>query len=288
MEKILFTGSRGFFGSRFIEDYKRQFDILATNSDTLDITDRERVVETIESFRPDYVIHAAAIAVTDYCNSNPEICRLTNISGSGNIASACRITGSKLIFLSTEQVFNGNKESGPYKETDTPLPDTEYGKNKLEAEKLITEICNDYVIIRLTWLFGIPGKSKPVSGNILWDSIRKIMTGKPFNVPANEYRGMTSIDELLARFPSLFNLAPGIYHTGSENPMSRYETVCHIFKELGLQDRTGELVIKDEETYRQNPRDARLDTGRLKSSGISFSETPEALSSYIKNNHLSV
>ncbi|MCG7586436.1 sugar nucleotide-binding protein, partial [Photobacterium sp. OFAV2-7] len=128
-KKILLTGANGFFGTRFIKAYQHQFDIYATDVEQLDITDKEQVMATFAEIQPDYVIHAAAIAVTDFCNKHPDIARKVNIDGAVNVAEACRQYGSKLVFISTEQVFNGNKEPGPYSETDTPVPDTVYGQN---------------------------------------------------------------------------------------------------------------------------------------------------------------
>ena len=282
MSRILITGSRGFFGSRLIHTYCNTHEILGTNSDNLDVTDKIKVTDVIRSFKPDYVIHAAAVTATDYCRKNPELCYKINVSGSINVAEACKSTGCRLIFLSTEQVFNGNHKTGPYTEKDTPCPDTIYGQNKLEAEKRIMEISENFLILRLTWLFGIPGRLHHSSGNILWDTICMIRRGHPFPVPVNEFRGLTNVDELIENFDEILQLPSGIYHTGSENPFNRYEIVCHIFRELGLEQRISELVLKDEEKYKNNCRDVRLDTSKIREAGISFSESTEAIHQCIK------
>ncbi len=114
MKRVLLTGGNGFFGTRFRETHNHTFEILSTDVNELNILDKEKVDNALHLFKPDYVIHAAAIALTDFCNENPGKCHEINVTGTVNIAEACRNTGSKMIFLSTEQVFNGNTESGPY------------------------------------------------------------------------------------------------------------------------------------------------------------------------------
>jgi len=288
LKKILLTGSRGFFGSRFIRSLGRDYEIIATTSDSLKITIRSDVENIISAVKPDYVVHAAAIAETDFCNKNPERCRAVNVEGTMHFADAVKKTGSRLVFLSTEQVFNGNAEAGPYTESDTPVPDTEYGKNKLEAESYIISECRDYLILRCTWMFGVPSKGLPVSPNLLWNTMQMILKGEPFKVPANEYRGITYIDDMLDRFNTILGLPEGVYHTGSVNNMSRYETVCHIFDALGIGSRIPELVIRDDEKYSGSPRDVRLDTSAARGLGIVFPDTAESLSRCISENYLRV
>ena len=287
-KKLLLTGSRGFFGSRFKSAFGSDFEILATNSSSLNITDPAAVHDTVASFSPDIIVHAAAIALTGYCNDNPERCREINVSGTEYIAEAAEKAGSRLVFLSTEQVFNGCRRPGPFDENDIPCPDTEYGRNKLEAEKIIINTCRDYLILRLTWMFGLPAKSQPVADNILWSTLTNIMKGKPFRVPANEFRGLTDIDELMSGFIRILDLPPGTYHTGSENPLDRYDTVCSIFRSMGLEKRIPELLIRDEEKYRLKVRDVRLNTSLINSMGVRFRESPEALHRCIVENYLAV
>lgn len=282
MKKVLITGGRGFLGSRFTEAHIDRYEILATGSKELNILNHKHIDDCFSRFRPDYVIHAAAIPLSGYCEDNPDECYEVNVRGTLNIAEACKKWESKMIFMSTEQVFNGNSNRGPYSESDNASPDTVYGKNKLEAENLISEVLSDLVILRLTWLFGVPEKNKPVVSNILWDTFTAVRENRTIVVSDNEYRGLTFVDELVEQFPGLIDLPPGIYHAGSENNYSRYEIVCFILKELGLESRISELVHNDLEKYRDNPRDIRLNTDRLKKEGIRFSQSTEALSNCIR------
>ena len=210
------------------------------------------------------------------------------MTGAVNIAEACSKTGAKMIFLSTEQVFNGNPEPGPYSENHTPVPDTMYGKNKLEAEELIKNILDDYLILRFTWMFGIPERFRPVVANIFWSTIETALKGEKVRVPVHEFRGLTYVNELMDQFDKIMDLPSGTYHVGSENTRNRYEIVCHILEEMGLGHRVSELILRDEEKYKDNPRDARLDTSLIQSKGIIFSETMDAVSRCIEEYNLKI
>jgi dTDP-4-dehydrorhamnose reductase len=288
MQRVLLTGGNGFIGTRFREAHHHKFEILSTDVDQLNILNKDKVEDALRLFKPDYVIHAAAIALTNFCNNNPEKCREINVTGTVNVAEACKKTGSKLIFLSTEQVFNGNPEPGPYKEDHIPVPDTVYGKNKLEAEAMLKDIFDNYLILRFTWMFGIPERHRPVVANIFWSTIEAALKGEQIRVPSNEYRGLTYVNELMDQFGDIMKLPPGTYHIGSQNLKSRYDIVCHILNEMGLANRIDELILKDSEKYKDNPRDARLDTSLLESRGIIFSETSDAVSRCIREYNLRI
>ncbi|MBI9104256.1 MAG: NAD(P)-dependent oxidoreductase [Spirochaetales bacterium] len=277
MKKILITGGNGFFGSRFRIHYENEYQIISTDVDTLNILDKDAVLKRAEEAKPDYIIHAAAIALTGYCDENPEKCRDINVTGALNIGEAARNTGAGLVFLSSEQVFNGNTERGPFKEEDIPVPDTVYGQNKLEAEGLLMDMVEKLWILRFTWMFGLPGKNLPVVNNILWDTVKGIMRGERMKVSPDEYRGLTFVDDMIGNFSNVFSIPYGRYHIGSRNELSRYEIVKLIFDEMGISSRFDELIIRDNEKYGSNPRDVRLDTDKITQAGVIFDTTSDAL-----------
>ncbi|WP_291634933.1 sugar nucleotide-binding protein [Clostridium sp.] len=282
MKKILLTGGNGFFSTRFTEKYKNRYKILSASSSFLDITDEKKVNEIFKNFNPDYVIHAAAKASTEFCDNNPELAYKINVTGALNVAKACKEVHSKMIFLSTEQVFNGNVESGPYTEDATPCPDTMYGKNKLEAEGLLKEILDEIWILRFTWLFGVPERNCGMSPNILWGTLTDILQGKKALVTTNEYRGLTYVHEVIDQFPMIFEIPYGIYHVGSHNSLSRYDICSLIFKEVGLEHRINELLEVDLEKYKEHTRDIRLCTDKIKSYGLEFSESKDGIKKCLK------
>ena len=112
MSKILITGDRGFFGTRFHSLYDHVHDVLGIDADDVDIVDAEAVRATVGEFRPDLVLHAAAITSTEFSDANPELTRKINVDGAVNVGEAAQAVGARMIFFSTEQVFNGNTEPG--------------------------------------------------------------------------------------------------------------------------------------------------------------------------------
>jgi len=278
MARILITGNKGFFGARFERLYARDHEVLGIDKEDVDIVDRTAVHETVRSFHPDIVIHGAAITATDFSNRHPELTRQINVDGAVNVADAAKAAKARLIFFSTEQVFNGNPEPGPYREVDTPRPDTMYGSTKLEAEQLLQERIHDLWILRFTWMFGLPEYQQMVNPNVVWDALRIAVSGTPASIPVNEFRGLTWVHHMITRILPVLELPPDTYHIGSMNELGRYDVFCHIFRELGLEQRIDELLKPDTDKYRERPRDARLDTSKLSAAGITFPDTATAIS----------
>ncbi|MFC1236600.1 SDR family oxidoreductase [Vibrio sp. F74] len=278
-KRILITGANGFFGTRFINKYQHKFDIIATDVERLDITNATQVNKIFSDEKPDYVIHAAAIAVTDFCNKHPDVAYQVNVQGAVNVAKACKETGAKLVFISTEQVFNGNQESGPYSETDTPNPDTVYGQNKLEAEAELKKVLDTMWILRFTWMFGLPERNTSINPNVLWNTLQALINGEKMSERRNEFRGLTYIHELIEQFEMIFDIPYGIYHTGAHNPNSRYDIAEHILTDMGQLPRLNELL---EAADAPKTRDVRLDTSKLAAQGIVFTESKAAITQCLK------
>ncbi|MGR5287839.1 SDR family oxidoreductase [Vibrio maritimus] len=278
-KRILITGAGGFFGTRFINRYSNEFEIKGTDVARLDITDADSVIAMFNEFKPDFVIHAAAIAVTDFCNQNPDVAHKVNVQGAINVANACKAIGAKLVFISTEQVFNGNPESGPYTEDSTPVPDTVYGENKLEAEKELASILPEMWVLRFTWLFGLPERNTTINPNVVWNATQALFKGEVMQERGNEFRGLTYVHELIEQFPKIFEIPYGTYHTGAHNDESRYEIAKHILTELKLEARLSEVLVQNDAP---KTRDVRLDTSKLAAQGVCFTESKAAITKCLK------
>lgn len=277
MKKIIFTGGKGFFCTRLAEYYKHKYQILSLGKDELNVTDKERVISVFKEFRPDYVLHAGAIALTDYCNKHPEIAHKINVEGAANVAEAAKEVKAKIVFASSEQVFNGNKERGPYDENHKAVPNTVYGENKLEAEELIKKITDEVWILRFTWMFGMPKENYAVTSNIMWDTISSVLREEKIKAPVNEYRGMTYVNEMIENFEKVFDIPYGTYHMGSRNDLNRYEVVKLIIEELGIKNDVHKFLEADTEKYKDNIRDIRLNTEKISKYNIKFLSTEEAV-----------
>ncbi|GLC29102.1 SDR family oxidoreductase [Clostridium omnivorum] len=284
MKKVLLTGADGFFASRFYEFYKSKYEIIPLRRADLDIRDENRALELLNFHKPDLVIHTAAVADTKKCEDNPELSYDINVLGTKNIAKACSSIKAKLIHLSTEQLYNGNIERGPYSEDkNLPKPDTVYGKHKLTAEKELLSIIEEAWVMRLTWMFGLPERGCKVNSNIVWNIISAALKGKSLRLPGNEFRGMTYVYDVLRNIEAVLDVPYGIYNTGSENDMSTYEAGCLVLDKMGLGYKIDEIIIKDEDRYKDKPRDLRIDNSKFKSVGIEFMETSEAIEKCIKD-----
>lgn len=284
MKKILITGANGFFASRFYKFYKNKYDILPFTSKELDVRNEASFISKAKEYKPDYIINTAAITSTEICENNPEFTRNININGNVNAAKASEITGAKMIYLSSEQVFNGNPEPGPYTENTLPIPSTNYGRHKLEGEKIVKEMLKDNVwILRFTWMFGLPETCGKTGSNLLWNIISAAIKGEKIKVPANEYRGMTYVYDMISSMDKIFEIPCGTYNVGSRNDLSNYEVAKIVLKSMGISHRINDIIIKDEEKYKTSPRDLRMANDKIASYGITYPETAVAIKKCIED-----
>jgi dTDP-4-dehydrorhamnose reductase len=283
MKKILITGANGFFASRFADFYKSKYAVTGLTHQQLDITDASQTVKVIQANNPDYVVHAAAISDTALCQNNPELSQAVNVSGSVNVAKAAEACNARLIYLSSDQVYIGNVNSGPYREDEPVNPNNVYGRHKLQAETEILRFMPEAIILRLTWLFGLPERNKKINSNLIWNIAKAMMKNEPASFPVNDYRGVTYIYELIEKFEKIFDLPCGIYNAGSENDLNVYELAETVFKAMGFKNRIEAVLRKDEERFRDRPRDLRISNQKLKSGGIAFSSSEDAIKRCVKD-----
>lgn len=168
--KFLVTGSSGMLGSAFCRQLKdgnmvfgmdtRPFPGSLELSDfqMIDITDSKAVNSFVSKIRPDVVIHAAAYTDVDSCEQNVKGAFDVNAEGTKNLAQASFAVGAKIVYISTDYIFDGFKKT-PYTELDVPNPVNVYGKSKLKGEEYIKNICSDFLIVRSSGLYGAGGKN---------------------------------------------------------------------------------------------------------------------------------
>lgn len=284
MKKIVITGGSGFVGTRFQKMYEHSYDIKALSSHDLDVTDQNAVDEYMDREKPDYVFHFAGLANQQYCLDHPKQAYAVNVLGAKHVAKACQRLNIKMVFSSTEQLFNGSQEKGPYNEESQPVPDTVYGQNKWEVEQMLPNILKECWIVRFTWIFGLPEKDCADGSNILMDTFKSILHNKPIYASQYEFRGMSDVDEICQNLVKLLELPYGTYHMGSTNNHSRYDIVKYIMEEIGLsEDRIQELLIADNSKYNENCyRELRLDNTKAKKAGMEFTDTKAAIHRCLK------
>ena len=158
--KVLITGSNGMLGHDLMEVLKDNHELMLTTSKTLDITDKEHVIQFICENEPDIVINSAAYTDVDGCETKQDLAYAVNGDGVRNLAFACRQVDCPLLHISTDYVFNG-KNTRPWTEDDEVDPISIYGKSKLKGEEAILEILDKFYILRTAWLYGVNGKNFP-------------------------------------------------------------------------------------------------------------------------------
>ena len=157
--RVLVTGARGQVGSELILEGERLgIQMLATGREELDITLQDSVDRFFQEERPDIVVNAAAYTAVDQAETEPELAYSINRNGAANLARACADTNTPLLHISTDYVFDGSKKEA-YVETDITNPQCIYGKSKLDAECAIESVLTQYIILRVSWVFGIKGKN---------------------------------------------------------------------------------------------------------------------------------
>lgn len=237
MKKILVTGSNGLLGQKLTEAVlsSQSFELVATSKgpdrfvhkegyvyQSLDVTDKEAVFETLQKHRPDAVIHTAAMTSVDACHVDREGAWQLNVEAVAHLVNACEQLDIHLIHLSTDFVFDGL--NGPYREEDEVCPVSYYGETKVAAEKLFEKANCKWSIVRTILVYGIL-KDMSRSNIILWAK-GALEQAKPINV-VNDQRRMPTWAEDLATGCLLIAAkeAKGTFHLSGKNDLSIAEIV---------------------------------------------------------------
>jgi len=173
MKTVLFTGATGLLGRYFfkitpsayklIGTYNKNLKFKKKNFLKLDITHKNEVLTLFKKVNPDVVVHAASLGNVDYCETHKEEAYSVNVLGTKNVLSACKQVGTKIIFTSSNAVYDG--VNSPFSENSKAKPLDVYGKTKIEGEKLVKKTGIPFVILRLMTMYGWPpggGRSNPV------------------------------------------------------------------------------------------------------------------------------
>jgi len=195
-----------------------------------DITDGEETIANIASVKPDTVIHTAACTDVDGCEQNPEKAHRVNALGTETIALACRKCGAFLYYISTDFVFDGEKESA-YVEKDLPNPVNIYGKSKFDGEKFVQSLLKDFIIVRSSWLFGKGGR------NFVDTLLNKAKSERRIKVVDDQFGSPTYTRDLgraINRLIGSTERLSGIYHITNSGSCSWHEFAKEILKVRGV------------------------------------------------------
>ena len=157
--KVLVTGVNGQLGYDVVNELnKRGHMAIGTDIEEMDITDANSVDSVIKGNAPDAVIHCAAYTAVDAAEDNAELCRKINAEGTQNIANVCKELDIKMIYISTDYVFDGEGERA-WEPDDERTPLNVYGQTKYEGELAVQNTLDKYFIVRIAWVFGVNGKN---------------------------------------------------------------------------------------------------------------------------------
>lgn len=272
--KILVTGGSGFVGKRAVAYFESLgWEVLAPGHRELDITELPGLKQWFRENRPEAVIHTAAVSDTGVCQQNPRWSEVINVTGTVNLVSVCRESGTKPLICSSDQVYFGSTVPGPHREEEVLSPANVYGCQKVRAEQTCLEIFPETVCLRLSWMYArdtLPGDR----GHFL-SRLKEALEDpeKPLSWPVHDCRGLTDVESVVENLPAALKLPGGVWNFGSPNHRSTHDTVKHILETLEL-DRP---LVPNEEAFSSCPRDLSMDPGKLNAAGIFFPTTAEGL-----------
>jgi dTDP-4-dehydrorhamnose reductase len=270
--RIVVTGAEGQLG-RGLQRVLRGNDLLLVDLPEYDVTEPS-VAETIAEFRPDLVVHAAAMTDVDGCERDPDSAFKVNEVGTGNVAEACRLCDAALLYVSTDYVFDGTKGE-PYLESDEPNPICVYGSSKLAGELVVRDVLTRYYIVRTAWLYGPGGR------NFVTKILELAAHRDELSVVTTEVGSPTYAPDLAAAIARLIeHPVYGIYHLVNEGSCSRFEFAGRILELAGKNDFRLH-PIQSYERLARVPANATLANFRAASQlGIRLRRWEEALRSY--------
>jgi len=273
--RVTIFGATGLLGKALIREWK-QDEVIGLGSKDVDIRDAPQVRKVIEQTRPEWIVNAAAYTDVDGCESHSGLALAVNCRGAVNVAQAAKACGSRLLFLSTDYVFDGLSTT-PYETSHPRAPRSVYGKSKAQAEEKIGEDLPGACILRTSWLFGIGGKCFP-------DTILKIAASRTEIDVVDDQRGSpTHAPDLARAIVSLCHTgATGIVHATNWGECSWFEFAREIVKGAGLKTVIKPTTSKKFDRPAERPKYSVLSPTSLKQYGIVMPHWKDALQDYLQ------
>ncbi len=280
MRRILVLGAKGMLGRDLTEVFHSSFpsgQVVGWDIEEIDIQKREDTISKIEKLRPDIVVHVAAYTDVDGCESDEEKAFSVNAEGTKYVALAAQRCRAKMVYLSTDYVFDGHKRE-PYEENDSPNPLNVYGRSKWKGEQYVRELVESGLIVRTQWLYGRYGKN-------FVSSILQQATEKRVLSVVNDQTGSPTYTLDLAKAISVliqFN-AQGIFHVANSDFCTWYTFGQAILNLSGMKA-VKVIPITSAELGRPaaRPSYSVFNCQKLKTeSGLTLRPWPEALKDYL-------
>jgi dTDP-4-dehydrorhamnose reductase len=236
--RLLIIGASGFVGSRWAQTAAERFEVTCAARHPLDepgwlaidITTAESVRAAFDEAQPEWVTLLAALSDIDRCQREPALAETINVDGAVHVAAECARRGARLLYTSTDAVFDGTK--APYSEDDPPTPPNWYGQTKARAERAIAQRLPSATIVRPSLVLGTSAYG--VGNSYLEKVIANLHAGNPIISPTYEYRNPIDVGTLCEYFAELAQLdGRGIFQVGASDKISRYDLARAIAEQLG-------------------------------------------------------
>ena len=277
--KVLVTGVKGQLGHEVMNELAlRGIEGSGVDVEEMDITDRTACETVISQEKPDAVIHCAAYTAVDAAEDNLELCRKINAEGTRNIARVCKAMDIKMMYISTDYVFNGGGER-PWEPDDHREPLNVYGLTKYEGEIAVEQNVQKYFIVRIAWVFGVNGK------NFIKTMLRLGKEKGAVSVVNDQIGSPTYTYDLARLLVDMIQTDKyGRYHATNEGLCSWYEFACEIFRQAGMDEVKVTPVDSDGFPAKaKRPSNSRMSKEKLTENG--FERLPSwqnALERYLK------
>lgn len=272
--RVTLFGASGLLGQELTKQLSAE-QLTSPSSKDADLRDRARIREVICSARPDWILLSAAYTDVDGCESNRDLAFAVNCEGAINVAEAARDAESRLMFVSTDYVFDGSKRS-PYEISDPRNPAGVYGQSKARAEEKLIEILPDVCIVRTSWLFGHGGKCFPAT-------ILKLAATRPEISVVNDQRGSPTFTPDLAS--ALVELcrksAHGILHVTNAGDCTWYDFAVEILRISGMPTTVKPVTTADFPRPARRPAYSVLSADSLSAYNIRMPDWRDGLRRYL-------
>lgn len=249
--RILLTGAKGQVGKSLKQQKPENWEMIAADSHTLDITDEKAVASMVSNFEPDAIINAAGYTNLDAASSDKEQVFAVNAHGQRILAQAAADAGIRFIHISSDYVFDGQKRQ-PYNETDAPHPLSVYAQSKLAGELLALAANTDTIIVRSSWVFSEHGH------NFVKELLQQAETGESIAVPTDKIGCPTYAGDLARLMIGLAQnrqVPRGIYHFCGDKAVNRHEFAQAVLKEYAaVRARDVVLTALPEQNSERTPR----------------------------------
>lgn len=261
--KVLVTGTKGQLGYDVVNELeKRGHTAVAVDIEEMDITDADSVDQVITEADVEAVIHCAAYTAVDAAEENVELCRKVNAEGTENIAKVCKKLDLKMIYISTDYVFDGEGER-PWEPDDERHPLNVYGQTKYEGELAVEKYLEKYFIVRIAWVFGVNGK------NFIKTMLKLSENHSELNVVDDQVGSPTYTYDLAVLLVDMVETEKyGRYHATNEGLCTWYEFAKEIFRQAGVEVKVNPVTSEMFPSKAKRPKNSRMSKDKLEENGF--------------------